>query len=360
MVVEKKYLKLKESFTTENGFVLKNPVAAYEEYGKADGRVVAICHGGLSSPHAAGTYKGESTPGWWDKLIGPGKVIDTDIFRVICVNSLGGMFGSTSPASINPDTGKKYAAGFPDMTLVDQARFLYKALIELGVKKVAWAVGVSMGSMNAAQLAVLYPDFVEAVTPIATAAYMPSGGMAYHNAIANGIRFNPEYNGGDYDDRPGMISAIQVIAEFNRIYYTHASLYEDMTKDIAPEDQAAKDKIIDNYLTAGTIEYSKSEDPNSVMKTVKAVNTFNLARGFANLDDALARMNMPTLIINVDTDQMFPPKYGKEFADGINKKHPGMAEQHTITSIYGHLGCVTEFGQMGNLLTDFRAKYIKE
>lgn len=358
MLVEKKYLKLKEDFTTESGFVLKKPVAAYEEYGKADGPAVVMCHGGLSSPHAAGVYEGESAPGWWDALIGPGRVIDTDVFRVLCVNSLGGMFGSTSAASVNPDTGKKYAVGFPSFTLVDQAKFLYEALRELGVKKAAWTIGVSMGSMNAAQLAVLYPDFVGAVTPIATAAYMPSGGMAYHNAIANAIRLHPDYNCGDYDDRPGMLTAIQIIAEFNRIYYTHATLYENMTKDIAPEDQAAKDKVIDTFLLAGTVEYAKSEDPNSVMKTVKAVNTFNLARGFANLDEALARMNMPTLVINVDTDQMFPPKYGREFADGINKKHPGTAEQHTITSMYGHLGCVTEFAQMGKLLTAFREKYV--
>ncbi len=358
MIVEKKYLSLKEHFTTEDGFVFKKPVAAYEEYGQADGPVVVMCHGGLSSPHAAGIYKDNNTLGWYDALIGPSKVIDTDIYRVICVNSLGGMFGSTSAASLDPDTGKKYAANFPSITLVDQAEFLYKVLIELGVKKVAWIIGVSMGSMNASQLAVLHPEFIGAVTPIATAAYMPSGGMAYHNAIANAIRLHPDYNGGEYEDRPNMATAIQTIAEFNRIYYTHSTLYEDMTKNISPIDQATKDKVIDDYLLAGTVEYSKSLDPNSVLKTVKAVNTFNLARGFASLEDAFARLNMPVMVINVDNDGMFPPKYGKELANGINKQNPGMAEYYTITSMYGHLGCVAEYEQIRKLLANFRAKHI--
>ena len=68
MIVEKKYLSLKEHFTTEDGFVFKKPVAAYEEYGQADGPVVVMCHGGLSSPHAAGIYKDNNTLGWYDAL----------------------------------------------------------------------------------------------------------------------------------------------------------------------------------------------------------------------------------------------------------------------------------------------------
>ena len=124
MIVKSQILKLPGSFSTEKGGVIKEAVVAYEEYGNKEGPTVFITHGGLSSHHAAGRYSAsDPLPGFWDDLIGPGKVIDTDRFRVLSANSLGSMYGSSSPLTLNPDSGRHYGPEFPEITLLDWAVF---------------------------------------------------------------------------------------------------------------------------------------------------------------------------------------------------------------------------------------------
>jgi homoserine O-acetyltransferase len=107
MLVEKKLQLLPKSFITEAGIALPTPVVAYEEYGNHGGRTILLCHGGLSSCHAAGKYSGsDPLPGWWDGMIGPGLAFDTNRFHIVSVNALGSMYGTTGPGSIDPATAR--------------------------------------------------------------------------------------------------------------------------------------------------------------------------------------------------------------------------------------------------------------
>ena len=354
-MVEKKKIVLSRNFITENGYEIKKPEAAYEEYGNPKGPVVLLCHGGLSNQHAADVTKEDPAPGWWDKLVGSGNVFDTDSFRIISVNALGSMFGTTGATTLNPDTGKRYGKDFPYITLEDQARFLKIVLEELGVEKVFWAAGLSMGSLTILNLAVLYPECVGALTPVATAAYMTAGGMAYHNAIINGLKLSPNWNDGDYDD--SVLHAGNAMAQVNKVYFTHYSLFEKLVEGV--QNQLEKEKILDDYLQAGSAAYAKAHDPNAMITCLRACNSYNLGKGFKSLSEAFARLNMPMLVINVDSDGEFPPKYGREIVDGVNRYYPGNAEHRIITSIHGHLGCVLEGEQLFEVMKPFKEKIMK-
>ena len=110
-----------------SGATLSGYDLVYETYGTlnaARSNAVLVCHALNASHHVAGYYldareKDGKVTGWWDNMIGPGKPLDTDRFFVIGVNNLGGCFGSTGPASLNPATGKPYGSTFPVITVED-------------------------------------------------------------------------------------------------------------------------------------------------------------------------------------------------------------------------------------------------
>ena len=110
--VASRFLTLNGAFKTQSGDTLEEVTLAYEIYGEIDdsaSNVILVFHAITGSQHAAGINPqvpdvgGRWTPeqhiGWWDGFIGSGRAIDTDRYAVLCVNYLGGCYGSTGPAS---------------------------------------------------------------------------------------------------------------------------------------------------------------------------------------------------------------------------------------------------------------------
>src|ERR1700722_9100092 len=101
---------LPSPFPLYRGGVLHQAQIAYESWGQlnaARDNAVLIFTGLSPSQHAASSER-DPSPGWWERIIGPGLAIDTTRHFIVCVNSLGSCFGSTGPASINPATGERY------------------------------------------------------------------------------------------------------------------------------------------------------------------------------------------------------------------------------------------------------------
>ena len=171
----------REPFTTRSGEVLPEFTLAYETCGrmKPDGsNVVLLFHALSGSQHAAGQcgevpgtgerWTEDCQAGWWSDFIGPGRALDTNKWFVVCANFLGGCYGTTGPASVNPATGKPYGAAFPHVSINDVVRSQALLLEYLGAQKIHAVVGVSTGGLMAINFATLYPDRVQVVIPIAT------------------------------------------------------------------------------------------------------------------------------------------------------------------------------------------------
>ena len=140
-------LDLSDPLPLDSGQQLQGARIAYETYGtlspSADNAVL-VCHATTGDQHVASPHPKTGKPGWWSRMVGPGKPIDTDRFFVICTNILGSCMGSSGPSSIAPD-GRPYGMRFPVLTIRDMVRAQVALLDHLGIDRLYAVAGGSMG-----------------------------------------------------------------------------------------------------------------------------------------------------------------------------------------------------------------------
>ncbi len=218
--VETQYLDLPRPVTLDCGRELHPVRVAYETYGTlslARDNVILVCHALSGDAHAAGVAlipPVESTRdgfaaedrdgvrakglGWWDGMIGPGKAFDTRRFFVVSTNLLGGCRGTTGPSSIDPASGRPYGSDFPVITVADMVRTERAFLDALGIERLAAVAGGSLGGMQALEWAILYPDQVDAIVPIASTHALQPQGMAWNAIARESILRDPGWQHGHY------------------------------------------------------------------------------------------------------------------------------------------------------------------
>ena len=136
---------------------------AYETYGTlndAADNAILVCHALTGDQYCASTHPMTGKPGWWARMVGPGKPVDTDRFCVICVNVLGSCMGSSGPASEDPATAVAYGMDFPVITLADMVRAQELLIGHLGIERLHAVIGGSMGGMQTLTWASLFPQRV--------------------------------------------------------------------------------------------------------------------------------------------------------------------------------------------------------
>ena len=163
---------LGEPLRLYRGGVIEHPVIAYETLGTlnaARDNTLLLFTGLSPSAHAASS-PADPKPGWWESMIGAGKPIDTNRFHIVCINSIGSPYGSSSPASIDPRTGRPFGIAFPEVSLEDVARGGFEVLRELGIETVASVAGPSMGGMTVLAFAAQFPGVARSIISISGAA----------------------------------------------------------------------------------------------------------------------------------------------------------------------------------------------
>ncbi|KAI0768117.1 homoserine O-acetyltransferase [Trametes elegans] len=185
------------SFTLESGRTLRDVPVAYKTWGKlndARDNVMIICH----------AFTGSSdVEDWWGPLMGRGKAFDPSRYLVFCANVLGSPYGSASPVTINPETGKPYGPEFPLTTIRDDVRIHKLVLDHLGVNSVAVVIGGSMGGMAVLEWPLCTPPgYVRRIIPIATSARHSAWCISWGEAQRQSIYSDPTYEDGYYTSQP--------------------------------------------------------------------------------------------------------------------------------------------------------------
>src|SRR5690625_5127932 len=197
-LVQPEIIAFDEPLPLNSGQVLPKYQLAIETYGVLNderSNAVLVCHALNASHHVAGIDPDDpKNIGWCDNMVGPGKALDTDRFFVIGINNIGSCFGSTGPASINPDTGQPWGREFPLLTVEDWVRAQARVADYLGIKKFAAVMGGSLGGMQALSWAITCPERVRHCIVIASTPRLSAQNIAFNEVARRAIITDPDFH----------------------------------------------------------------------------------------------------------------------------------------------------------------------
>jgi homoserine O-acetyltransferase len=361
MATARKILKLQRPFPMRRGGELPNVEVAYETWGDPAVRhdhAVMIFTGLSPSAHAASSTE-DSSQGWWEDMIGPGRPIDTRRFFVICINSLGSPFGSTSPISINPATGKPYRLTFPVLTVEDMARAGHEVAVSLGIEKLAAVIGPSLGGMTVLAYCALFPGETRSVVSISAAARSAPFSIALRSLQREMIRRDPLWNEGNYSADAIPVQGMRLARKLGMITYRSAKEWtqrfgrERASAEHQPGDPFGIDFEVESYLENHATKFTGQYDPNCYLYISRAMDLFDLADHGGTVQDALRRFTVErALVIGVETDLLFPIVQQQELADGL-KTGGREVEFVRMPSLQGHDSFLVDMDRFRPVIGDF-------
>ena len=338
--------RLERPLRLHRGGVIEQPVVAYETWGRLNAARdnTVLLFTGLSPPAHAASSPADPKPGWWESMIGEGKPIDTRRFFVVCVNSLGSPYGSSSPASIDPRTGRPYGISFPELSVEDIATAGHEALRTLGIERVAAVIGPSLGGMTVLAYCALFPDEVDSVVTISGAARANPFAIALRSLQREMVRSDPAWRGGSYEPGRGPRLGLRLARKLGTITYRSADEWnERFGRRRVPETAGIAGDFrpqfeVEAYLEHQAQRFADLFDANAYLYLSRAMDNFDLAdHGGGSLAAAFAKFKVRrALVIGVETDMLFPVDQQREIADHLRAAGRARVEYHAFPSLQGH------------------------
>ncbi|MFC8302192.1 homoserine O-acetyltransferase [Specibacter sp. NPDC057265] len=346
------------ALTLEAGGELPGVTLAYECWGTLNGRgdnAVLIEHALTGSTHVS---RGDSEEdGWWEGLVGPGAVIDTDKYFVVCANMVGGCYGSTGPSSIAAD-GKPWGSRFPFITIRDSVQAEAQLAAQLGIRSWHAVIGGSMGGARALEWAVSFPAMVQRCAVVASCAASTAEQIALAQAQLLAIVQDPHFAGGDYYDGAAPTAGLGLARRIAHISYRSeaemGARFGRVAQDDAGTVTAARNVgtgaglyRVESYLDHQARKLVGRFDANSYIAVTEALISHDVARGRGTLQEALSvTAGVEFLVAAVSSDRLYFPAQSRELAAAL----PGKVTWGLIDSPIGHDGFLTEVEAVGELL----------
>jgi homoserine O-acetyltransferase len=300
-------------FPLECGSVLESPRLHYAAYGHLNpekDNTVLVCH--ALSGSASVAY-------WWPALFAQGGILDPESDFILCSNIFGSCYGSTSPSSIDPATGKPYGNNFPLISVRDIVRAQALLLDHLGIEAVKLAIGPSIGAMQALEWAIQYPARVERVIALG-ATPLGAMGLALNHLQREAIQLDPAWQNGNYSPDQPPRAGLALAREIATISYKSAELFEHRyhrKPNRAGEDPYRWEQGTglsgERFDVAGYLNYQGEKfndrfDANSYLSILRTMDTWDPVRGFASASEAFSRIRADVTLVGISSDWLFPPQ----------------------------------------------------
>ena len=331
-------LSIPKPFALDCGAELPSIDIAYHTFGTLNAdrsNVVWLCH----------AFSANSNPTeWWPGMVGEGKLFDPNKFFIICANMLGSCYGSTGPLSINPQTGEPYYGDFPLITIRDMVRSLIILRKHLGIEKIWFSLGFSMGGQQLLEWLIQEPEIFENTLLGATNIQHSPWGIAFNESQRMAIEADQTF--GERNPQAGA-KGMGVARSIGLISYRNYKIYnatqEDKTNELLSDFKAC------SYQRHQAEKLIKRFNAYSYYRLSQAMDNHNIKRNRSeNPNEILSLIQARTLVLGISSDNLFPIPEQELLAEHIPN-----CQFVTIDSEYGHDGFLIEFEKISRLLKVF-------
>jgi homoserine O-acetyltransferase len=280
----------------------------------------------------------DMSPGWWEGMVGPGKWIDTNYFRVICASNIGSPMGSTSPITIDPATGKEYGSTFPQITPKDIVKGHASVLDFLGIEKVHAVVGGSFGGIQALQFASTYNDRLDRAVAISSTGRTTPGTVAFRRVQRQIILSDPEYKNGMYEKGKGPFRGLSIARQLGMITYRSREEFDDRFNwDVAGDTHWTQPTFeVEHYMAYQGTKFSTKYDANCYLLLSKCMDLMDLGRGYDMYSTGVQRIKVPLLSLGVNQDLLIPCEEQENIIKIMQKYNHKECHFEALSSAYGH------------------------
>ena len=306
-----------DSFRTGSGAVYSPIEIHYQHFGQpiADSPVVLIHHSLTGDSNVAGKF------GWWKRVVGDNKSIDTQKYAVIAFNILGN--------GIKGQTFKNYK----DFHLGDIAEAIKRGLQILGVTRLYASIGGSIGGGLVWEMASKYPDFSQHIIPVA-ANWKASGWIIANTFIQHRILKNSSDPLVDARMHAMMTyrNPLSIKQRFNREYNEEKQIYQ-----------------VENWLLGHGRKLSQRYSLDAYIMMNHLLGSIDFARDGRPLEDIIKSISSTIHIISIDSDQLFTLWEDVEIVETI-RRFKKRVIHYQINSKHGHDAFLIEYDQIENIL----------
>ena len=317
------------NFKLESGSVLENFKIAFKTFGslnKNQSNAILICHALTGDQYVSGHNPITERDGWWSRMVGPDKPIDTKKFFVICSNVLGGCSGSTGPKQKKDNEDIIYGGNFPSITIKDMVGAQVKLIDALKIDKLFSVVGGSMGAMQALQWSTDFPNRIQTIVHIAGALKHSAQNIAFHEVGRQAIMNDPNWYEGNYIEKESIpergLSVARMIAHIT--YLSEDAMHRKFGRKLQSRDIISfgfdADFQIESYLRHQGRSFVERFDANSYLYLTRAMDYFDHSETYRKTLKFINDQNdnIKYLIISFTSDWLFPTRENKEIVETLN------------------------------------------
>ena len=337
-------LAIKQPFTTETGSVLPELEIAYNTYGTLNSKgdnVIWICHALTAN---------SDVEAWWPGMVGEGLLFDPQRYFIVCANVLGSCYGTTGPASLNPETGKPWLRNFPLITVRDLINVHEILRNYLGIKRIHTIIGASIGGYQALEYSIMFPDLIDRLIVLASGARQTPWALAFSESMRLAMDADQTFLNGNPEGGKKGLKAARSIA---LISYRTVAAYNQTQKE--DDDEKLTSFKAASYQAYQGDKLVRRFNPYSYWCLTNLSDTHNIGRNRGGVLNALRRIKAEVLCVGIKSDILFPTEEQKLIASNAER-----GDYVEIDSFYGHDGFLIETRLVTDVIRNFWAKTDKD